>query len=250
MSPQAITDKSLSRLLDAQTQLGRTRLHVRTAWKRLCWRAVVNATLVVKRAIDIAVSLVALLLLIPVFGVIAILVRLDGGPAFFHQVRIGRNGREFRMLKFRSMCLEAEAKLASLLANNENASGVTFKMKNDPRITRIGGILRKLSLDELPQFWNVLRGDMSLVGPRPPVRREVALYSQSDRRRLVVKPGITGLWQVGDRRGVLFEIGDRHTIDFPEQVDLDVRYIEHLSVAKDLWLLAKTVPAILFGKGM
>jgi len=123
-------------------------------------------------------------------------------------------------------------------------------MKDDPRITRVGRLLRKSSLDELPQFWNVLRGDMSMVGPRPPVPREVALYSQADRRRLLVKPGITGLWQVGERRGGLFEIGDRNAIDFPEQVNLDVRYIESQSIRKDLWLLAKTVPAILFGKGM
>ena len=148
------------------------------------------------------------------------------------------------------MCVDAEARLGELLARNEKASGVTFKMKDDPRITRVGRLLRKSSLDELPQFWNVLRGDMSMVGPRPPVPREVALYSQADRRRLLVKPGITGLWQVGERRGGLFEIGDRNAIDFPEQVNLDVRYIESQSIRKDLWLLAKTVPAILFGKGM
>jgi lipopolysaccharide/colanic/teichoic acid biosynthesis glycosyltransferase len=163
---------------------------------------------------------------------------------------VGLRGREFTLIKFRSMCIDAEARLRDLLAWNEKASGVTFKMKDDPRITRIGRILRKTSLDELPQFWNVLRGDMSLVGPRPPLPREVALYSLADRRRLLVKPGLTCLWQVGERRGGLFEIGDRNAIDFPEQVDLDVRYIESQSVPRDLWLLVKTVPAILFGKGM
>ena len=154
------------------------------------------------------------------------------------------------MLKFRSMCIDAEARLKDLLAKNEKASGVTFKMKDDPRITPVGRILRKTSLDELPQFWNVLIGDMSLVGPRPPIPREVALYSQADRRRFAAKPGITCLWQVGEREGRWLEIGDRNVIDFPEQVSLDVRYIESQSFWKDLWLLGKTVPAILFGKGM
>jgi len=140
--------------------------------------------------------------------------------------------------------------LKDLLAKNEKASGVTFKMKDDPRITKIGKILRKSSLDELPQFWNVLAGDMSLVGPRPPVPREVALYSQADRRRFLVKPGITCLWQVGEREGGLLEIGDRNRIDFPEQVSLDVRYIESQNFWKDVAILVKTVPAILFGKGM
>jgi lipopolysaccharide/colanic/teichoic acid biosynthesis glycosyltransferase len=146
--------------------------------------------------------------------------------------------------------VDAEARLKELLAKNEKASGVTFKMKDDPRITKVGRFIRKSSLDELPQFWNVLKGEMSLVGPRPPVPREVALYSQADRRRFLVKPGITCLWQVGEREGRLFEIGDRNQIDFPEQVALDVRYIESQSVWRDLWILAKTVPAILFGKGM
>jgi lipopolysaccharide/colanic/teichoic acid biosynthesis glycosyltransferase len=154
------------------------------------------------------------------------------------------------MLKFRSMCVDAEAKLKDLLAKNEKASGITFKMKDDPRITKIGKLLRKSSLDELPQFWNVLRGDMSLVGPRPPVPREVALYTQADRRRFLIKPGITCLWQVGEREGGLLEIGDRNVIDFPEQVALDVRYIESQSFWRDVLILGKTVPAILFGKGM
>ena len=250
MTPKETTDRSLERLLAAQTPWGRARLNARVSWKRLSWLGVVNGTLFVKRALDIVCSALTLLLLAPAFLVIAVIVKLDGGPVFFPQTRIGLNGRSFRMLKFRSMCVDAEARLGELLARNEMASGVTFKMKDDPRVTRVGRLLRRSSLDELPQFWNVLRGDMSMVGPRPPVPREVALYSQADRRRLLVKPGITGLWQVGERRGGLFEIGDRHTIDFPEQVDLDVRYIESQSIRKDLWLLAKTVPAILFGKGM
>lgn len=250
MTPQQITELSMNRLLAAQTPWGRARMNARGGWKRLSWCAVVNATLFAKRVLDVAGSGLALLLLTPVFFAIAVVVKLDGGPAFFRQTRIGRKGREFKMLKFRSMCVDAEARLGELLARNEKASGVTFKMKDDPRITRIGRFLRKSSLDELPQFWNVLCGDMSLVGPRPPVAREVALYSPADRRRLLVKPGITCLWQVGERHGGLFEIGDRNAIDFPEQVRLDVRYIESQSVVKDLWLLAKTVPAVLFGKGV
>jgi lipopolysaccharide/colanic/teichoic acid biosynthesis glycosyltransferase len=171
MTPQKLTDLSQERLLAAQTPWGRARLNARVSWKRLSWLVVVNTTFFVKRALDIAVSAMALLLLTPVFLVIALLVKLDGGPAFFPQTRIGLNGRTFRMLKFRSMGVDAEARLHELLAKNEKASGVTFKMKDDPRITRIGKLLRKSSLDELPQFWNVLRGDMSLVGPRPPVPR-------------------------------------------------------------------------------
>ncbi len=240
----------MERLLAAQKPWGRARLNAHVGLRRLGWLAVIQTTRFLKRAIDLVVSLAALVVLAPVFLLLALLVRLDGGPVFFRQTRVGLNGRAFEMLKFRSMCVEAEAKLKDLLAQNEKASGVTFKMKDDPRITRVGKLIRKSSLDELPQFWNVLRGDMSLVGPRPPLPREVALYSLADRRRLLVKPGITCLWQVGERRGGWFEIGDRNAIDFPEQVTLDVRYIESQSVGKDLWLLAKTVPAILFGKGM
>lgn len=240
----------MERLLAAQTPLGRARLNGRANRKRVAWSVVVNATLFLKRAFDIGASVIALILLVPIFLVVAVLVTLDGGPIFFRQKRIGQMGRAFTMLKFRSMVVDAEAQLKNLLAKNEKASGVTFKMKDDPRITRVGHWLRKSSFDELPQFWNVLRGDMSLVGPRPPVPREVALYSLADRRRLQVKPGITCLWQVGEKQGGLFEIGDRNAIDFPEQVALDIRYIESQNFLKDLWILLKTVPAILFGKGM
>ena len=250
MTDAEIRERLHARLAAAQTPWGRWRINVRVAWKRLSWAIVVNATLFFKRGFDICGSVIALVLFAPVYLAIALLVRRDGGPVFFKQTRIGLNGQEFKMLKFRSMCIDAEAKLKDLLAKNEKASGVTFKMKDDPRITKIGRILRKSSLDELPQFWNVLIGDMSLVGPRPPIPREVALYSQADRRRFAAKPGITCLWQVGEREGRLLEIGDRNAIDFPEQVSLDVRYIESQSLWKDLWLLGKTVPAILFGKGM
>ncbi len=250
MTEQEIRERLMARLLAAQTPWGRARLNLYVRWKRISWQLVINATLFLKRAFDIVISVLAIICLAPVFLVIAVLVKLDGGPVFFRQTRIGLNGREFKMLKYRSMCVDAEARLKDLLAKNEKASGVTFKMKDDPRITKIGKILRKSSLDEVPQFWNVLAGDMSLVGPRPPVPREVALYTQADRRRFLVKPGITCLWQVGEREGGLLEIGDRNSIDFPEQVSLDVRYIESQSFWKDIVILMKTVPAILFGKGM
>ncbi|MEI7728446.1 MAG: sugar transferase [Verrucomicrobiota bacterium] len=250
LTEQEMRERLMQRLLTAQTPLGRVRLNARVQWKYLSWQVVMNGTHALKRIFDIGVSLIAIIFLAPVFLVIGALVKSDGGPVFFRQTRIGRYGREFEMLKFRSMVMDAEAKLASLLAKNEKASGVTFKMKDDPRITKVGRILRKTSLDELPQLWNVLRGEMSLVGPRPPVPREVALYTLADRRRLLITPGITCLWQVGERQGGLFEIGDRNIIDFPEQVSLDVRYIESQSFWNDVWILLKTVPAILFGKGM
>jgi lipopolysaccharide/colanic/teichoic acid biosynthesis glycosyltransferase len=250
MTEQEMQERLMARLVTAQTPWGRWRLEAYARAKHGVWRLVVRGTLVFKRALDIGMSVVALVLLAPVYGLLAVLVKLDGGPVFFKQTRVGLEGREFKMLKYRSMVVDAEARLKDLLAKNEKAAGVTFKMKDDPRITKVGRILRKTSLDELPQFWNVLKGEMSLVGPRPPVPREVALYTQADRRRLLVKPGITCLWQVGERRGGFWEIGDRNAIDFPEQVGLDVRYIESQRFLGDIWILMKTVPAILFGKGM
>lgn len=143
------------------------------------------------------------------------------------------------MYKFRSMCPDAETRMREILAKNHHKEGVTFKLRDDPRLTRIGKWLRKCSLDELPQLFNVLTGDMSLVGPRPPLPREVALYSLADRRRLAAKPGITCLWQ----------ISGRSNIDFSGQVRLDVRYIETQSLTTDIQILAKTLPAVLGGKG-
>lgn len=242
-------EQMLDRLLTAQSPMGRLRLNLHARWKRASWKAVTGFAYFLKRAFDLVVTLAVLVLFSPVFVVLAIIVKLDGGPIIFRQTRYGLNGREFKMLKFRSMVPDAEARLQDLLKFNEKSEGITFKMKDDPRITKIGRWLRKTSLDELPQFFNVLQGDMSLVGPRPPVAREVALYDLKHRRRFNVKPGITCLWQVGERQGGLWEIGDRNQIDFEEQVGLDVRYIESQSFWKDLWLLAKTVPAILFGKG-
>ena len=240
----------MDRLLQARTRWGRARLNSRVYFKAKVWAIWVHSLFSLKRLLDIVGSLAALILFAPLFLLLALLVKLDGGPIFFRQTRVGQRGREFKMIKYRSMVVDAEARLKDLLAQNEKASGVTFKMKDDPRITKVGHIMRKTSLDELPQFWNVLQGEMSLVGPRPPVPREVALYTPADHRRLLVKPGITCLWQVGERQGGRFEIGDRNAIDFPEQVHLDVRYIESQSFWIDVRILLKTIPAILFGKGM
>lgn len=193
-----------------------------------------------KRLVDVTGSALALAVLTPLLALIALAVRgEDRGPVLFSQVRVGRHGRTFRMLKFRSMRIDAEQRLAALLAQNQHTGGVTFKMRDDPRITRVGRWLRKFSCDELPQLWNVLRGDMSLVGPRPPVPREVATYSLADRRRLAVTPGLTCLWQVSGRA----------EIDFAGQVRLDVDYIERRGLAADLVILARTVPAVITGTG-
>lgn len=249
MNDAHLRERMMARLLATQTPWGRFRLNSYVVWKRFAWTFVLRGTLFLKRVIDIVVSAIALVLFLPVFAILALLVKLDGGPVFFRQARVGLLGREFTMLKYRSMVVDAEERLKSMMHLNEHAAGITVKISNDPRITRVGRFIRKTSLDELPQFLNVLAGDMSLVGPRPPIPREVALYSQADRRRFLVKPGITCLWQVGERQGGVFEIGNRHNIDFPEQVSLDMRYIESQSILKDLWILAKTIPAILFGRG-
>jgi len=176
----------------------------------------------------------------PLFALVYLLIKWeDGGPILFTQTRVGEFGREFALYKFRSMCMDAEKRLQEVLALNQHKEGVTFKLKHDPRITRVGKWLRKFSIDEFPQFFNVLIGDMSLVGPRPPVPREVAKYSQADRRRLAVKPGLTCIWQISGRA----------EIDFSGQVQLDVRYIESQSFWTDVKILAQTVPAVVSGKG-
>lgn len=234
-----ISPRLLQHFASFQSGFGLWRLKTRLAVRRLAWRWFVESAEVLKRGVDVVGSLAALLILSPLLIPLALLVKLDGGPALFVQTRVGRFGRTFKMFKFRSMRPDAEQHLAALLAANQHGNGVTFKIKKDPRITRIGGWLRRFSLDELPQFYNVLIGDMSLVGPRPPVPREVALYSLSDRRRLYAKPGITCTWQVGGRA----------EIDFPGQVLLDVSYIESQSLGQDLKILAKTPKAVVFGSG-
>jgi exopolysaccharide biosynthesis polyprenyl glycosylphosphotransferase len=194
---------------------------------------------VLKDLFDRTAAVIALMLLSPFMLAIAAAIRLsDGGPAFFIQTRVGKDGKLFKVWKFRTMVVDAEARFAELRAQNDN-DGVLFKMRRDPRITRIGGTLRKLSLDELPQLFNVLIGDMSLVGPRPPLPDEVAQYAAHVRRRLVVKPGLTGLWQVSGRSNLSWD----------ESVRLDIRYVENWSFALDLQILWKTLPAIFKGSG-
>ena len=208
--------------------------------RRLLWRWRLQAPARAKRALDLGVGAGLLVLLGPVLLTAAALVKLeDGGQVFFVQTRVGKHGRRFSMLKFRSMCPNAEARLREVLVHNQHSQGVTFKLKNDPRITRVGRWLRRFSVDELPQLFNVLTGDMSLVGPRPPLPREVARYSLADRRRLAAVPGLTCFWQ----------ISGRSEIDFSGQVELDVRYIENQHLALDLKILAKTLPAVLAGTG-
>ena len=218
----------------------RTRGDAKTGLKIAAWRATVRGSYALKRLIDIVGSGLGMVLLSPVFLAIAIAVkRSSPGPVFFSQIRVGRYGRHFKFHKFRSMRQDAEALKASLAAQNESKDGVIFKMKDDPRVTKVGKFLRRTSLDELPQLWNVFIGDMSLVGPRPPVPKEVQEYTLEDRKRLDVIPGITCLWQ----------IGGRSDIPFKEQVRLDKDYILSQSVWKDVLILLKTIPAIVGGKG-
>lgn len=195
--------------------------------------------LALKRAIDLAVSGAALLMFSPLFLALALGVKTSRGPVIFRQTRVGLNGRLFQMLKFRSMYDGAEKELAELKAKNE-MDGPAFKMKDDPRVTPFGRFLRRFSLDELPQLWNVFIGEMSLVGPRPPIPGEVSLYERSSRRRLSMRPGLTCTWQVSGRNEIR---------DFDSWVKLDLQYIDNWSLFGDFVLLLRTIPAVLFGIG-
>lgn len=199
-----------------------------------------HAYLMAKRALDVAAAAIALLLLAPLFVVVALLIKLqDRGPVIFVQKRVGRRRHEFDFPKFRSMRVDAEAQKASLMSLNEHKCGVVFKIRRDPRVTRVGRFIRKYSIDELPQLWCVLRGDMSLVGPRPPLPSEVRLYTVEQWRRLDVTPGLTCIWQVSGRAD----------LDFLEQVRLDLEYIDHRSLLLDLRILLRTLPAVVSGRG-
>jgi exopolysaccharide biosynthesis polyprenyl glycosylphosphotransferase len=194
---------------------------------------------VVKRMLDIVASASALWVLAPLLSVTAVLVKLTSkGPVFFRQMRVGQHGRTFNILKFRSMVSGAEGLQKALEQQNEQ-TGPVFKIKKDPRITPLGRILRKYSIDELPQLINVLRGDMTLVGPRPPVPKEVAQYEPWQLRRLSVVPGLTCIWQVSGRNEIAFR----------DWMYLDLRYIDHWSLGQDLNLLLKTVPTVVAGRG-
>ena len=208
--------------------------------RMLLWHITIIASRIFKRFMDIILSIAAIILGSPVFLLTALLVKVTSpGSIIFWQVRVGRYGRHFKFYKFRSMYIDAEARKAELMKHNESGDGVIFKMKHDPRITPVGRFIRKFSIDELPQLFNVLLGDMSLVGPRPPLPSEVRTYTLEDRKRLNVTPGITCIWQVSGRS----------ELPFSKQIALDKEYIASRSAWKDFLILLKTVPAILTGKG-
>ena len=208
--------------------------------RMVLWHLTIRCSVFFKRFMDIVLAVMALILGSPVFLITALLVKLTSpGPIIFSQVRVGRFGRHFKFYKFRSMYIDAEARKAELLKHNESGDGVIFKMKHDPRITPIGRFIRKFSIDELPQLFNVILGDMSLVGPRPPLPQEVRTYTLEERKRLNITPGITCLWQVSGRS----------ELPFSRQIALDKEYIASRSVWKDFLILLKTIPAILTGRG-
>ena len=198
-------------------------------------RHISRTYLFIKRTMDIALSTIGLILCIPLFIAVAIAIKRDSpGPVIFKQQRVGKDGKTFTMYKFRTMVVNAEEILDELLSKNE-ADGPVFKIKEDPRVTKLGKWLRKTSIDELPQLWNVLKGNMSLVGPRPPLEREVVQYDNYQRQRLSVKPGITCYWQVSGRSNITFD----------EWVELDIKYIQEQSLWTDIKLLFKTIGAVL-----
>ena len=198
-----------------------------------------RADAVAKRSMDVVLSAVALVLLAPVLLVVALAITVgDGGPVLFRQVRVGRDGRIFTMHKFRSMTVDAEERRAALIQLSDG-NGVLFKMHTDPRVTPVGRFLRRYCLDELPQFWDALRGHMSVVGPRPALPEEVACYDTRARRRLAVKPGITGAWQ----------ISGRSDLPWSDCVSLDLDYVEHRSLGRDVVIVLRTVGAVLRADG-
>ena len=208
--------------------------------RMLVWNMAIGSSVCFKRFMDIVLAVISLIAASPVFLLTAFLVKVTSpGPIIFSQIRVGKYGRHFKFYKFRSMYIDAEARKAELLKHNESGDGVIFKMKHDPRITPIGRFIRKFSIDELPQLFNVLLGDMSLVGPRPPLPSEVRAYTLEERKRLNITPGITCIWQVSGRS----------ELPFQQQMALDKQYIASRSAWKDFLILLKTVPAILTGKG-
>lgn len=213
---------------------------LRSTIKQLSWRAVVRATKIVKRLFDLFFASILLVITTPLFILITAAIYLESGaPIFYTSRRIGLWGKGFWMLKFRTMVQDAHKLQAELKRHTTHPLDPTFKIKQDPRITRLGKCLRKLSLDELPQLFNILKGDMSLVGPRPPLPDEVALYTLYERRRLNVLPGLTCIWQVSGRSD----------LSFSQQVAYDIDYINSHSLWLDIKLLLKTIPAVFFGRG-
>lgn len=195
--------------------------------------------MVVKRGLDLVLASLLLVTLLPLFLIVAVLIKVDSpGPVFYLQRRVGLRGHPFSIVKFRSMRVGADREIPTLLPRND-VDGPLFKLRNDPRVTRVGRLLRRTSIDELPQLINVVLGQMSLVGPRPPLAHEVAQYTLEQRGRLEVIPGLTGLWQVSGRSDLPFELGIR----------LDLYYVEHLSLLLDLQILIHTIPAVIRTRG-
>jgi lipopolysaccharide/colanic/teichoic acid biosynthesis glycosyltransferase len=210
-------------------------------WRRKwLWKISIGGSLALKRAVEFLIAAIALVALSPLFALVGLLIKVcDRGPILFWQTRVGHHGKLFPFPKFRSMVVGAESLKSALAKRNDHADGITFKMKRDPRVTWIGRLIRKSSIDELPQLWCVLKGELALVGPRPAVPGEVARYSLADRRRLDVKPGLTCIWQVSGRG----------TLPFDRQVALDIEYINSQSFALDLLIVLRTIPAVLTGRG-
>lgn len=237
-----VSQRRISRdeLVDLLIDRGKPHASGHIRMKLGLWRLTVKLAYFLKRFFDFTGACILLILISPVFIFTAVLVKLtSAGPIIFTQTRVGKDGRHFKFYKFRSMRLDAEKLKRELEKHNESQDGVIFKMKRDPRITFTGRIIRKFSIDELPQLFNVLTNDMSLVGPRPPLPSEVADYTLEQRKRLHIKPGITCIWQ----------ISGRSDISFREQVELDKQYIGSHSIWRDFVILLKTIPAVITGRG-
>jgi lipopolysaccharide/colanic/teichoic acid biosynthesis glycosyltransferase len=227
-------------LMNLLINRGRSRLNTYIRFKVALWEMTIKMSYVLKRTVDIIAAIALIFALSPVLVITVIAIKLDSvGAVIFKQQRVGKDGRHFDFFKFRSMKINSVLSDADRKAMNESKDGVIFKMKRDPRITRVGRVIRKFSIDELPQLFNVLIGDMSLVGPRPPLPKEVAQYTLEERKRLHVIPGITCIWQVSGRSD----------IPFRQQVELDKEYIKSRSLWKDFVILLRTIPAVLTGKG-
>lgn len=234
-------DAKSQRMLEifAERRFQRNRTNQRLRFTLSLWVIRTKLLARLKRVLDISVASIAIVLTSPIMLVTAILIKLESpGPVIFKQVRVGKDGEHFYCYKFRSMYVDAEQRLRELQAKNE-ADGPVFKMKRDPRVTRVGRVIRKLSIDELPQLFNVLKGEMSLVGPRPALPSEVAKYTYEQIGRLHAIPGITGLQQVSGRSD----------LDFKRWVELDLQYIAEQSIWKDIEILLRTIPAVLLGRG-
>ncbi|MDD4097415.1 MAG: sugar transferase [Lentisphaeria bacterium] len=235
--PESLNEQQRRRIVTSIYERGSRR---RPNGKVLAWKLTVEGTRVCKRFFDIVVALAAVFCLSPLMiGVALLIVFEDRGRIIYRQVRVGKDGRHFNFYKFRSMVEGAERQKERLLAANQSRDGVIFKMQDDPRVTRVGRFIRKYSIDELPQLFNVLAGDMSLVGPRPPLPSEVSQYTIEDRKRLHVLPGITCIWQVSGRSD----------IPFKQQVQLDKEYIRSQGLWQDVKILLKTIPAVFTGRG-